>query len=56
VLFQKYRPDVIFFLSETLVHANKVEEIRARLGFDGAFVVNRIGRIGGIVCLCRKTF
>lgn len=35
------------FLCETLVHANKIEEIRIRLGFDASFVVDNIGRSGG---------
>jgi len=54
-LVRKYKSDVIF-LSETLVHANKIEEIRVRLGFDGAFAVERIGRSGGLAFLWRKPF
>jgi hypothetical protein len=38
------------------VHANKIEEIRSRLGFDGAFVVDRIGRSGGLACLWKLPF
>lgn len=46
-LLRTYQPDVIF-LCETLVHANKIEEIRVRLGFDASFAVDRIGRSGGL--------
>lgn len=36
------------FLFETLVSANKIEEIKWMLGFDYYFVVDRIGRSGGL--------
>lgn len=32
------------FLVETLVHSNKVEELRNRRGFDCCFAVDRQGR------------
>jgi exonuclease III len=52
-LVRKYKPD-IFFLCETLMHANKIEEVRVRLGFDGAFAVDKIGRSGGLACLWKS--
>ncbi|MCH83495.1 endonuclease/exonuclease/phosphatase family protein [Trifolium medium] len=42
------------FLCETLVHANKIAEIRIKLGFDVAFAVDRIGRSGGLALLWRN--
>ncbi|MCH80235.1 hypothetical protein A2U01_0001001 [Trifolium medium] len=54
-LVRKYKVDVIF-LCETLVHANKIEEIRVGLGFDAFFAVDRIGRSGGLAILWRQPF
>ncbi|MCH82637.1 endonuclease/exonuclease/phosphatase family protein [Trifolium medium] len=54
-LVQKYRADVIF-LCETLVHANKIEEVRVRLGFDASFAVDRVGRSGGLAILWKHPF
>lgn len=54
-LVRAYHPNVIF-LCETLVHANRIDEIRARLGFDGAFAVDRVGRSGGLALLWRHLF
>jgi hypothetical protein len=46
----KYKLDILF-LCETLVHANKIEEVRVRLGFEEAFVVIRLGEaVGWRVC------
>jgi len=36
------------FLSETLAHANKVEEIKRTVGFNNCFVVDREGKSGGL--------
>jgi len=52
---RKYHLDVIF-LCETLVHANRIEEIRNKLGFDPSFVVNKIGRSGGLEVLWKHPF
>nr|DAD38904.1 TPA_asm: hypothetical protein HUJ06_013226 [Nelumbo nucifera] len=41
----------VIFLIETLVHVNKIEEIRIQVGFAGAFAVDREGRGGGIAFL-----
>jgi hypothetical protein len=42
------------FLCETLVHVNKITEIRTKLGFDAAFAVDRMGRSGGLALLWRN--
>jgi hypothetical protein len=42
------------FLCETLVHVNKITEIRTKLGFDAAFAVDRIGKSGGLALLWRN--
>ena len=34
------RPDFLF-LMETLIHSNKIDEIKILLGYDGAFYVDR---------------
>ncbi|KAJ8649330.1 hypothetical protein MRB53_002353 [Persea americana] len=39
---------------ETLVNANKIEEIRCRLGFAGSFTVDRTGRGGGLAVLWKS--
>jgi exonuclease III len=46
----------VIFLCETLVHANKIEDIRVRLGYDGAFAVDKIGRSGGLAYLWKHPF
>jgi hypothetical protein len=43
------------FLCETLVHANKITEIKTKLGFDAAFAVDRIGRSGSLALLWKNT-
>lgn len=48
-----HKPDMIF-LFETLAHANKVEELRLRLGFDCCFAVDREGRSGGVAVLWQQ--
>ncbi|CAN1729936.1 LINE-1 reverse transcriptase homolog [Linum perenne] len=52
-LVKVHRPDVIF-LSETLVQKQKMEEIRIKLKFDGCFVVDPIGRSGGLCVLWKE--
>lgn len=47
------KPDVIF-LFEMLVHANKIEEIRYRVGFDYCFAVNKLVRDGGLAVLWKN--
>jgi hypothetical protein len=53
-LVRTYQPDVMF-LCETLVHANKITEIKTKLGFDAAFAVDRIGRSGSLALLWKNT-
>jgi hypothetical protein len=53
-LVRYYNPDAIF-LSETLVHINKIEEFRYMLGYDYCFAPDRVGRGGGIALFWRKT-
>jgi exonuclease III len=52
-LVRTYQPDAMF-LCETLVHANKITEIKNKLGFDAAFAVDRIGRSGGLALLWKN--
>nr|DAD46191.1 TPA_asm: hypothetical protein HUJ06_004421 [Nelumbo nucifera] len=47
------KPDVIF-LFKTLVHVNKIEEIRIQISFVGAFAMDREGRGGGIAFLWKN--
>jgi hypothetical protein len=54
-LARKYRLNVLF-LCETLVHANRIEEIRVRLGFDASFAVDKIGRSGGLAIFWKHPF
>ncbi|MCH80906.1 replication protein A 70 kDa dna-binding subunit, partial [Trifolium medium] len=53
-LIRYYNPDAIF-LCETLVHSNKIEELRCLLGFDNCFAVDREGRGGGVALLWRSS-
>ena len=48
------KPDFIFLI-ETLVHSAQVEKLKSKLGFEGAFYVDRVGRGGGLTFLWRKT-
>ena len=52
-IVQYYNLDALF-LSETLVHTNKIEEFRYLLGFDFCFSLDRVGR-GGITLFLHKT-
>ncbi|MCH87620.1 endonuclease/exonuclease/phosphatase family protein, partial [Trifolium medium] len=47
---------VALFLSETLVHYNKIEDVRRKLGFDNCFAADREGRGGGLAFLWNNTF
>ncbi|CAJ2655005.1 unnamed protein product [Trifolium pratense] len=53
-LIRYYNPDAIF-LCETLVHRNKIEELRILLGFENCFAVDREGRGGGVALLWKST-
>jgi exonuclease III len=54
-LVRHYNPDLLF-LSETLVHKNKIEDLRYFLGFDFCFSVDCIGRSGGLAMYWRASF
>jgi hypothetical protein len=49
-----YNPDALF-LSETLVHINKIEEFRYILGYDYCFARDRVGRGGDITLFWCKS-
>jgi len=46
-LIRHFNPDLLF-LSETLAHRNKIEELRLLLGYDSCFHVDRTGRAKGL--------
>lgn len=52
-LVRSHKPDAVF-LCETLCNANRVEEIRRLLGFEGCLVVDRLGRSGRLALLWSK--
>lgn len=49
---KSHKADVVF-LSETLVHAVWIEEVRIKLGFAGAFSIDVFGRSKGLAVLWR---
>lgn len=53
-LIHTKKPDVVFLI-ETMVRANKLEPIKAKLGFEGMFAVDSRGQSGGLVCLWRRS-
>lgn len=46
-LTKTHKPDIIC-LFETLVHSNRIEDMRIKIGFDHAFAIDREERSGGI--------
>lgn len=52
-LVRVHKPSVIF-LFETLASKNKVEEIRSRINFKCCFVVDCVGRSGGLCVLWKE--
>ena len=46
-LVKHKRPSVVF-LMETLSYRNQLEYLRSKLGFENLFVVDRVGRRGGL--------
>ena len=52
-IIRSQRPSLIFLI-ETLVNDEKIEQLRIQLGFDGMFVVNRVGRGGGLALLWKQ--
>lgn len=49
-LVRTRRRDVIF-LCDTITDSNKMEEVRVRLHYDCCFVVDSVGRSGGLCIL-----
>jgi exonuclease III len=48
LMVREKKPDILF-LMETKCRKEKMERIRVRLGFNGMFVVDPVGRSGGLV-------
>lgn len=46
---------MFIFLIETLCSKNKLERIKLQLGYDGLFIVDRVGRSGGLVLLWKAS-
>jgi len=46
----------LLFISETLSHRNKIEDLRYLLGFDFCFLVDHSGRGGGLALFWRASF
>jgi len=53
-LVRHFSPDLLF-LSETLAHRNKIEELRLLLGYDSCFHVDRTGRAGGLAIFWKNS-
>lgn len=53
-LVRTYKPEGIF-LSETMTALNKIEDLKYILSFDSCFMVDRIGRGGGLAFLWKKS-
>lgn len=48
------RPDIVF-LMETKARSTQLENLRVRLGFEGLFIVDRVGMGGGLALLWRNS-
>ena len=46
---------IFIFLIETLCSRNKLERLKIQLGYDGLFVVERVGRSGWLALLWKAT-
>jgi len=53
-LVRHFNPDILY-LSETLVHRNKIEDLRYLLGFDSCISVDGTGRGGGLALFWRHS-
>jgi len=53
-LIRYYKPGILF-LSETILHVNKIEEFRYLLDYDSCFAPDRISRGGCIALFWRNT-
>ena len=54
-LAKQYTPDFIF-LMETLCHRDKLEKLKIQLGYVGLFVVDKVGRSGGLALFWKPNF
>ncbi|XP_042982759.1 uncharacterized protein LOC122311987 [Carya illinoinensis] len=52
-MVEEKRPKVIFLI-ETKANASRLDGVRRRLGFEGCFVVEAVGRKGGLALLWRE--
>ncbi|KAH9779368.1 reverse transcriptase domain-containing protein [Citrus sinensis] len=50
-----YNPAFIFLI-ETLCHSDKLEKIKIQLGYAGLFVVDKVGRSGGLAFFWKPNF
>ena len=50
----KEKNAIFLFLMETISCRKKMEWIRVKLSYEGLFVVEPVGRSGGLVLLCKK--
>lgn len=53
-LIKDRNPDVVFLI-ETISQANKIEELRIKLGYSQCFAVDCVGRSGGLAMMCKET-
>ena len=53
-LVRSKKPTFIFLI-ETLCSRNKLERLKIQLGYDGLFVVERVGRSGWLALLWKAT-
>jgi hypothetical protein len=51
----KKKKPTLLFLMETKSRQNKMEGLRVRLGFEGLFVVDPVGRSGGLALLWKES-
>jgi exonuclease III len=54
LMVKEKRPEVVFLI-ETKCRSAKMEQIRVRIGFEGLFVVDLIGKSGGLALLWRES-
>jgi hypothetical protein len=54
-MVQEKKSNFVFFI-ETLSKHKHMEKIRCKLGFEGLFVVNPVGRCGGLTLLWKEIF
>jgi exonuclease III len=53
-LMVKEKRPALLFLIETKSRKNKLEGVRIKLGFEGLFVVDPVGRSGGLALLWKE--